>query len=233
MMIKRGGMIFYNTGIVIQDVEKDSIVFSHKSSFSDAEFEIYKSYRGTYKYQSWPLENLNDPVSVKLTSETQKWAIRYDSEDTIYCNPIIPDRQFCLEYLNHCQENGIKTRLLFCQTEINTPVWDSSLPELTFLGYDYSVPCDLYSAIVEDLSCFGEYLAHPFYSDMIHCKEKLNKYKLFDKEEDMNKYIEIRQKTLKMQKHVNNSGNSGVKLDLVDDMYTYIPFRLSEVISGL
>ncbi len=188
-------MAFFNNGIIIQDISKESIEFTKQVNLTETEFENFRKYRGLGRYYcSWPLSIEDDNLSRQLTAEANKWFDTKYPDGTLEFNfEIIPERDFCIKYVKHCIEKGIKIRILFCRTETEKPVWDFPLPLLNFLGYDYTTSEPFYSSIPEDLlDPVRTYLDHPLYKSLVQCRDKLNRFKLFDNEKDIRTYIERR-----------------------------------------
>jgi hypothetical protein len=192
-------MVFFSNGIIIQDIDREYRNFTDQGSFPDEEFKNYRAYQGLGRYyRSWPLSLENDILSKQLTAEVQKWfVIDYTQETPEADYEIVPERQLGLQYIQHCRSKGIRIRVLFCRTESEKPFWDSPLPNLGLLGYDYCTGIPYYSSIPDDLlDTAVEYMDHPVYKAMKQCVEKLNRYKLFDNEKDIRTYIEKRNQVL-------------------------------------
>jgi len=213
----------FDNGIVIQDKGKNTILFSGQFNFSDTEYKNFTSYRGTYRYKSWPLEFCDDQVSKQLTAETKKWFTIHYPDNTILYNLMIPEREFCIEYIKHCHQIGINIRTLFCQSEVEITVWDSTIPNLKFLGYDYA-SLQLVSTIPgELLDPDGGYLEHPLYKALVQCKDMLNDNKLFENEKDINIFVDRRGKVVE----------SNIRDHVIEVLGDLVVFRISEVIGEL
>jgi len=222
-------MMFYNNGIVIQDIDKEALEFTEQGNFPDDEFETFRAYRGIERYYlSWPLSIEADQISIRLTAETERWFINQLPNDMVSYNlEIIPDRKFCIEYIKHCKAKGIRMRVLFCRTEFEKPIWDSSLPNLKFLGYDYAfIPEDLLAPI-------KKYLEHPIYKSLIQCNDMLNSNKLFNREEDIRTYLERRKKVAESDINYEYIEGNAYPAHLVEDFEDSLIVHLSEVIGDI
>jgi hypothetical protein len=191
-------MVFYDNGIIVQDSDKDAFLFGKTEYFDIEAYKNYRSYRGLGRYLSyWPLELENDPLSKQLTNDIEKW-LDIDANNPLEKDlNIVPEKRICIRYIKHCRNKGINIRVLFCRTELEVPQWDSLLPNLNILGYDYCTGVPYFSPIPDDLLMPNdEFMNHPAYKELIQCSQKLNKYKLFDNENDLKTYIEKRQKVI-------------------------------------
>lgn len=225
-------MILFNNGIVVQALNKERIDFKYKGNFTDTEFENFKSYKGLGRYLSWPLEREEDKLSKQLTAETKKWFVNDFPNGGISYNPrIIPDEAFCIKYLSYCKEKGIKVRVMFCKTEMKKPIWNSPIPKLNFLGFDYAIPMDFYSTIPEDLlNPDRRYLSNNIYQALIQCKYKLNNNKLFSNEIDILKYINSRERVIRSDIQLDFTISQEHPAHLVEDFGNFMIFQVSEVV---
>jgi|GEM_PF-4246870 len=230
-------MNFLNNGILIQDTNREPMEFLEKVNFTEPQFQSFRDYQGLGRYYSWPLQIENDDLSKQLTTETERWFVKQYPDDMVsYNSEIIPDRKFCIEYIKHCRVKDIKIRVLFCQTDMEEPVWDTPMPKLNFLGYDYSTPESFYSSIPEDLlEPVRTYMDYPIYQALVRCKDLLNNNKLFETEEDIRTYIERRNKVAEsdIQWSTRLMNDQEFPVHLVETDCDFIIFRLSEVMGEL
>ncbi|MFX0549449.1 hypothetical protein ACOAKC_08930 [Hathewaya histolytica] len=113
--------------------------------------------------------------------------------------------------MKHCENLGIKTRILLVETHRQYPITDIVVKDCRVLGFDYAGAGCNFSLLNMDLSYLeGEYKV---FSDIA---KKQNKFGLFDNIEDMYSYIEIRNKLLE----------EGVNLEIFPSM---MPMRISIV----
>ncbi|HEX3045152.1 MAG TPA: hypothetical protein VHY08_10375 [Bacillota bacterium] len=150
------------------------------------------SYMGLERYQSWPLEDRTDEQSKKLTEETEeRWFnYFYGESNEKYALAVVPSMEYISRYLNTCKNYNLKVRVLHIETEREEPQWEGPPLDKTFLGYEYATSQNFYSPLSDDL--FG--LSTP--PSLVNSKSVLNKYGLFNTEEDLISYIENRNKAI-------------------------------------
>jgi hypothetical protein len=187
-------MVFYNNGVVVQDIGFDSTEFTD-SEHRGKRSRRYLAYRGLGRYNSWPL--IVETGEQQLIDEANKkwWGyFRTSSQETLALGTV-PERDYCIRYINHCRSKGIVTRLLFCRTEIEWPIWDSPFPSMKFLGYDYSGSQSFNEIIPDDL--LFDLPSHRKYGlemqRLFECAKYLNKNQLFNTESDIREYIRRKQ----------------------------------------
>ena len=201
-----------NNGIVIQEMADTRYFAGCAAHYSKCETAAYMAYQGISRFISWPLEIKQDELSKNLTKEAkERWFYyMYDESKEQYALAVIPDIEYSSRYLMACDNLGIKTRLLFCMTERESPVWKEPIPKSTYLGYDYATSQDFYSPVPEDLligSIQPQFMKYP---------PRLNSNKLFENESVLNSYIQARQSMI----------DEGYDLERDVDFWI---FRLSEV----
>jgi len=230
-------LTFFNNGIVIQDLNRERFDFTQYINSSITDINNLKAYQGIGRYMSWPLDFEEDNLSKQLTDEINKLSrTKYpDGTKSLNIGTVI-DRNLCKQYIKHCGKKGIRIRILFCYTQIKTPIWHSALSGLKPLGYDYAQGLSFYSSIPIDLlvSPAKDYLDYPVYQALIKCKDKLNTNKLFENENDIVEYIKRRNVIIDSdimwsEETINGKTYSA---HLVDEE-TLLIFRLSAVTGDL
>jgi hypothetical protein len=189
--------MYYSNGIVIQGTNENRWEFKEHAQNGYKPSARYLEYRGLARYYPWPLIFEEDAMSKSLLDEAnEKWfGYNHPMSQLTYPLETMPDRNYCIRYINHCRSKGIPTRLLFCRTEIEFPIWDSPLPAMKFLGYDYSTSQAFFPIIPEDLlidSSDDEKLGPEMYR-LLEYEKKLNENQLFKTESDIRDYIKIRE----------------------------------------
>lgn len=192
-----------NNGIVIQAKIDIRCFFAPSEFLHSSEFERYRSYNGIARYTSWPLESESDLISKALTIEShQRWFDWwYDENKQMFALNVVPDLEYCARYLKICKEKDIKTRILFCKTERETPIWNETFPKMDFLGYDYATSQDFYSTIPDDILLDN---MNPLIEE---CREVLNTQRLFNTELDVMSYIEKRDVVIKSGTQIEDFGD--------------------------
>ena len=111
--------------------------------------------------------------------------------DNWYLNDIF----FINEYINLSQRNKIDFRILLCETSCNSPKFDETYNNMTYLGYDYAYAGgSYYSAIYSDIYC----------RKIAGLSEiQLNQNGLLDSESEMNIFINKRNDLIKNCNDVN------------------------------
>ena len=115
----------------------------------------------------------------------------YKSDWVDVCNDIF----FINEYINLSQRNKIDFRILLCETSCNSPKFDETYNNMTYLGYDYAYAGgSYYSAIYSDIYC----------RKIAGLSEiQLNQNGLLDSESEMNIFINKRNDLIKNCNDVN------------------------------
>lgn len=162
-------------GLVIQEINDSN------------EFYSISPYMGIGRYQSWPLMSKTDKQSTLLTKEAEERWFNYFSGESNnkYALAVVPSMDYMQRYLNVCNLYNLKIRVLQIESERGVPVWDGPFFNNTFMGYEYSTSQSFYAPLFDDL--YG--LLPP---SLAKAKSSLNKYGLFDTEDDLNSYIENR-----------------------------------------
>lgn len=115
------------------------------------------------------------------------------------------DMDYIYKYVEEAKKRNIRFRLLLCETDIPEPVFDDSVFNKKFLGYDYAYAAgDNYSAVYNEV---------PF----VFPQFKLNSNGLFETKEEIDGYIAAREQFIKTHPpHTLEDGDFAV-------------FRLSEI----
>jgi len=217
-------MSLYNNGLIVQAINMDSAEFVEELKQGWKPSVLYLAYRGLGRYISWPLIGDQDAISRSLQDESrQRWfSVQFNVNPQRYALEVAPDRDYCIRYLNHCRSKGIAVRILFCRSERNTQIWDAPLPQMKFLGYDYSSSQSFIEVIPDDLLCISDDLQkeNPEMRALIECRNKLNENQLFNTLSDIKEYVQRREKAI----------SAGVVLEPSDDLNV---FEVSEVIGEL
>lgn len=154
-------------------------------SYQEQPFANIKSkYMGIGRYQTWPLEYRDDPISVQLSEEANERWFGY-GDGRLYA---VPNLDYLYRYIKHC--NALKI-LTFCmQIESNRSIVTTAadVPIDQYLGYDYADVDLSTSCLFEDLN-----MTLPYCQDQFKLiKQQLNKYELVDSLEVMQEYLRIR-----------------------------------------
>ncbi|MCM1577704.1 MAG: hypothetical protein NC078_02740 [Ruminococcus sp.] len=92
------------------------------------------------------------------------------------------DMEYIYGYAKEAEKRGIRFRVLLCETDIPSPVFEPPKFDTEFLGYDYAYAMgDNYSAVYNEIpSAFPEF--------------SLNEYGLFRTREEIEEYIAARER---------------------------------------
>jgi hypothetical protein len=182
-------MTLHNNGIVIQELVDSEYFPPPGLPHAALDIEKYRAYRGLSRFVSWPLADRDDEASRGLTYDAATGWIDgwYDETRQQYNLAVIPDIEYCVGYLEACDELGLDTRILFCKTDREFPKWAGKTPRGRFLGFDYATSQGFYSTIPEDL------ILDPVDPRLAKHGAKLNASGLFDDETDLERYIADRQ----------------------------------------
>lgn len=145
------------------------------------------SYQGIARYPVWPLDSYSDPISILLS-------------DTIlhnFCsNPILniictPDYNLVSQYLLHCQNLGIRTKLFwieaFSMSCAKNTVLSPKIEHGIWLGIDYVCSADA-SYLLDD----GDFVFRRFSTELYEAKTKMTLYGLFNSFSDAIRYARCR-----------------------------------------
>jgi hypothetical protein len=146
-------------------------------------------YKGLGCCYAWPLSKMIDEKSKSLTDEADERWFGYFYKDK-YALAVVPSLEYLRRYLRVCAENGIEVRVLFVESERETPMSDKIEIKATFLGYDYVTSQDFFSVLYDDL--FAEEIP----KNLERFKALLNHFGLFSKEEDLYAYVKERNNAL-------------------------------------
>ena len=168
-------IIFHQNGFIIKNTNSDYSLH-------------FKNYNGI-EGDNWPICSYDKDI---LGSEKFNYLYGYLDNQLMRSNfdsqyvGVISDINFIREYLESCKVLGFDTEVLFCETERILPKISINIDKirnkLKFIGYDYGYPGeDYYSCVYNDVSRIVE---------MSHLQ--LNKYGLFDTEEEIIEFISLR-----------------------------------------
>lgn len=174
--------IFHENGIIVQDLN---------DAFN---CQNLGSYIGVGRYISWPLSRKTDDLSKRLSVEAEeKWFSYYYGES--YALSVVPSIEYIERYIEVCNQQGIRVRLLYIQSDREMPKWEGTELRLKLLGYEYASSQDFFSVLFDDL--YGA--AVP--SILTKYKSVLNSNGLFSNEADLLAYIKDR--NLAIEKNFN------------------------------
>lgn len=156
-------MKLYSNGIIIQEL-------SHPTNFV-TDF----NYEGLNAYYQDPLSCLNNAECKKLSR-----LISYRSNEDGTYTPLefVASTELAVKYIAQCRKMNLSMRVLFVESEYGDEVWDDVLPQMQFLGYEYS-PIPLDSQVVTDFC---------WYKPLQNHVSKLNGAGLFRTLEDVSEF---------------------------------------------
>lgn len=127
-------MKLYPNGIIIQELR-------HPTSFV-TDF----NYAGLNAYYQNPLSCLNDYDCKEISR-----FISYRSNEDGTCTPLefVTNVELAVKYIAQCRKMNLSTRVLFVESEYGDEIWNGVLPNMQFLGYEYS-PIPLDSQVMTD-----------------------------------------------------------------------------------
>lgn len=166
-------------GLVVQEINNDP----------NGGFQQQYGYQGLGRYDSWTLRYETDHISKMLTSKMEnKWFSHYnETDDGIeYFLEVVPCFDFLKKYLKKCNEKKIPTRILYVESERNTPIADFKVPIRKFLGYDYGSSQAFYSLLYEEV------LDGDIDAELRIFKSRLNENGMFNSPNDLLEYVQIR-----------------------------------------
>lgn len=162
----------------------------HKNGFIIKSYcEVYlqnnsEKYLGIGRHVTWPLDELADEASVKLTREAWKRWFGYSDQRP----EVVPDLDYLQRYKMHCNNLHIPTYCLQIESTCNIITSPVELPILKVLGFDY-VDADMQTSCMrEDLDMEIDSVIESFKP----IQAALNRFGLIDSLEAMYQYIEIR-----------------------------------------
>ena len=109
----------YNNGYVVMALAKN-LISSSTGGFC-----------GVDSYVSWPLKEYDDNLSRKL--ENEAWDKWFGFVDVL---EVVPNRDYLIRYINHCETIGIKTIILQIETPRNSQIATDYLEVTKVLGFD-------------------------------------------------------------------------------------------------
>ena len=178
-------------GVIIQDVCNPT---HYVSNFN---------YQGIHAFHQHPLLGIADKECDELSDSI---LFKPSSDGMFECLEFISNKTIFNKYVDKCAALNIKIRVLFIESEYSYEVWDSEVPSLKLLGYEYcEIPFD--SQIITDFNLYEPF--KKFYS-------RLNKYGMFDNITDVYEF----------KKAYDNAWEKGYIGD--GDMNTYV-CRISEI----
>ena len=156
-------------GVVVQSYVKNTYRGIDGSGFGEnsAQNWFLNYYEDTAAYfESYYDENIGKTY---WNFENHTWVAACNDMDYIY------------KYVKESEKRNIRYRLLLCETDVPNPKFDCPNFEKIFLGYDYAYGTgDNYSAVHNEI---------PF----VFPQFQLNQYGLFQKREEIEKYIATRE----------------------------------------
>jgi hypothetical protein len=192
-------------GLLVQDLSKINLQSS-------------TNYLGIERFHSWPLSCKTDIASKTLTEEAEdKWFnYFYDRKQTKYSLAVVPSIEYIQRYLSVCQKYKLNVRVLFVETDREDPVWDGPYYHNKFLGFDYGTTQDFFSVLYDDM--YGKEDISLF----IPLKLALNKYGLFNTENELNSYINAREEAIKEGHNLEETGDfCRFKISTIDLNHLY------------
>jgi hypothetical protein len=108
-------------------------------------------YNGIHAYYQDALLGIKDEKCIELCKKT----FSKECDDGL-CQILefISDINLAKEYALECKNHGIPTRILFIESTYSDEIWQSELPQLKFLGYEYSpIPWD--DQVVTDFNWYN------------------------------------------------------------------------------
>ena len=103
----------YNNGYVVMALAKN-LISSSTGGFC-----------GVDSYVSWPLKEYDDNLSRKL--ENEAWDKWFGFVDVL---EVVPNRDYLIRYINHCETIGIKTIIL--HNKAKDKPWNTDFLSTTF-----------------------------------------------------------------------------------------------------
>jgi hypothetical protein len=192
-------MKFFPNGVIVQTKE-----LTNRSWFEEAPRTAdHLAYQGVEKYESWPLELDDDPALRELSQDVEQYFYEGPScGENYFAHRILPSRTLSIQYIDQCAQRKMGTRVIFCMTERTVPIWDGSIPNLIFLGYDHvdlagNPTSSIYWNLLFPPS--DEYKDVPVYKSFLECKILLNDNMLFGTEAGISTYIERMEKVLQSE----------------------------------
>ena len=133
------------------------------------------NYSGINAYYQNPLLGINDAACKEISR-----SVSYRLNEDGTCTPLefISNLELATKYLAHCRKMNLSTRVLFVESDYEDEVWTDVLPNLQFLGYEYS-PIPLDSQVMTDLC---------WYKPLQNFISQLNCNGLFETLEDVSKF---------------------------------------------
>ena len=154
-----------------------------------------------YKYWSWPLEYITPNKEAKEISDqiNVTWLETYDMAfpETMPIN-VIPDFKTIKKYVDICIRLGVDIQTYLIYSERNDWFWNGPIFGEKIIGYDYTT-VDLYPILTDDLLGNPDFPRREFFSN------KLNKYRMFNSEEDLDEYVEQRKLAAKSGVYVHEN----------------------------
>lgn len=166
------------------------VIKAHEDSLN-----LDPSYKGIASGLSYPLDLMNDELSVALTREAEaRWFFYQDVKMWA-----VPDYDYILRYRKHCIDLGFSVYCLQIESKNQSPVSNIRFSDVEFLGYEY-VDTDMSTSVFyEDITATDDEIQRAFSS----IKNDLNSNMLLNSYDKAAEYVAIR----------NNLINSGIDME--------------------
>ena len=128
--------MLYPNGIYIQDVLAmiPKSPFGEKFSFADV------AYNGVARYMDLPLCRIHDPITEAISKKmySGKFSVYKDCSNDFDVEPlcVITSIEYYNEYIQHCKELNIETKVFFIKSTHKYPLWLGEPPKLKVMGYE-------------------------------------------------------------------------------------------------
>lgn len=149
------------------------------SQYTRPLFQSAENYRGVGRYVSWPLDDYEDPSSIRISKEL----FLYQNPGPYSLSFTVPKKKLLEEYTALCLDHGIKTTVLMIESSYEDPLIDDELPIVEFLGYD-CIESGSFSYWYDEMRVFIDKLTA--------LNVGLNENALFENIADAKKYIDLR-----------------------------------------
>lgn len=155
MFLIRGEKMFYDNGIIIQQLD------------NPMNFRFSFEYQGVNAYHQYPLCGITDKECIELTKEV----FSKKTEDGMYeQTEFISSMDLFKRYTDACKKQKIPIRALYIKSNYPFEIWTEQRLPMKFLGYEYlEIPFDL--QIITDLDLNSKFTAF---------KKRLNEFGVFN-----------------------------------------------------
>lgn len=143
---------------------------------------------------NWPIDDYSENISSDVVNFINDFVYENIENVSNYGKSINAciDIDFINYYIDNCKRANLNIEILFVETELDSPICPIKIAEdkrFKFIGFDYAFPVvDYFSAIYENYSVISKF--HKF---------NLNEFGLFNSEEEVKMYKELRQKIINTQ----------------------------------